>query len=158
MKDWPVKEEKQDCTHVDHNQLDDPLPFRTIQQYVHNIIPSFLGGGGGGGGGDYKSKPPKVESTFVIVITFFSSYLRAGNISSILLHILCAFKLYVECLYRHIFIEDKCTNIKVSKNIYIAPQVWYGHNPHPFMVCESPKPIAVISWMRSMRCCVVEKL
>ena len=26
--DWPVKKErKQECTHVDYNQLDDPLPF-----------------------------------------------------------------------------------------------------------------------------------
>ena len=29
--DWLAKEEmKQDCTHVDHDQLDDPLPFKIM--------------------------------------------------------------------------------------------------------------------------------
>ena len=74
------------------------------------------------------------------------SYLCAGNFSTILLLILWAFKWYVECLYRHIFLEDTCTNIKVTKKIS-APQVWNSHNPRnktPNLVCDFPKPIAVI--------------
>ena len=31
LLDLPFKEEKkQDCTHVDHNYLDDPLPFQIV--------------------------------------------------------------------------------------------------------------------------------
>ena len=54
--------------------------------------------------------------TFVFEITIvFLPYLCAGNFSIILLLILCAFKWYGECLYRHIFLEDTCTNIKATK-------------------------------------------
>ena len=54
--------------------------------------------------------------TFLITITF-PPCPCACNFSTILLLILCAFKWCVECLYRHIFLEDACTNIKVSKRI-----------------------------------------
>ena len=46
----------------------------------------------------------------------------------ILLLVRCAFKRYVECLYRHIFLEDTCTNIKVTKKS--APQVLTSRNWH----------------------------
>ena len=41
-------------------------------------------------------------------------YLCAGNFSIILLHILCAFKQYVEYLCRHIFLVDTCTRIRLQ--------------------------------------------
>ena len=45
-------------------------------------------------------------------------YLYIGNFSTILLLIMCAFKSYAECLYRHISLEDTCTNIKVTKKMH----------------------------------------
>ena len=71
--------------------------------------------------------PEKSCNTFLITITLFLTsvhisnhnyiipYLYAGNFSTILLLILCTFKWYTECLDRHIFLEDTCTNIKVTK-------------------------------------------
>ena len=45
----------------------------------------------------------------------YFSYICVVNFSPILLLNLCVFKWYVECLDRHIFLEDTCINIKVTK-------------------------------------------
>ena len=66
--------------------------------------------------------PEKIVSVFLITIKKKSSYLCAGNFSIILLCILCVFKLYVECLDWHIFLDDACNNIKVTKR-ETAPRV-----------------------------------
>ncbi len=50
-----------------------------------------------------------------------------NNFGTILLHIMCAFKSYVECLYRQIFLEDTFTNIKVLK--YMHPQIGKSNIP-----------------------------
>ena len=58
----------------------------------------------------------------------FSPFCYAGNFSTTVLLILCAFKSYVECLYRHIFLEDTCTNIKVTKkNLHVQRYTVIAH-------------------------------
>ena len=72
---------------------------------------------------DLRSKPrnilKKVASHF---IQHIFSYLCGGNCSTKLLLFPCAVKWYVECLYRHFFLEDTCTNINVTKK-KSSPQV-----------------------------------
>ena len=54
---------------------------------------------------------------FFLPFSFLPIQLTSGNFSTILLLILCAFKWYVECLYRNIILEDTGTNIKATQQI-----------------------------------------
>ena len=83
------------------------------------------------------SGPPKSPNFLIkilLTIIFFPC-LSAGNFSTILLPILHAFKKYVEYLYRHLFFEDTCTNIRVTfKHVLrrlknIAPYNFSTHQP-----------------------------
>ena len=68
--------------------------------------------------GNWRSRPEKSWFLITLLITITPPrpppYLCASNFRTILLLILCAFKWYVECLDKHIFLEDTCTNIKVT--------------------------------------------
>ena len=107
-----------------------------------------LWGGGGGGGGDCISQSSIFKTKFQFTIIFAPLHC-AGNFSSILLLILCAFKWCVECLYRHI--SFKKIHAPTSRSLKkIAPQVWNGHHAcidyiTPKLVCVFPKHLAVIS-------------
>ena len=63
--------------------------------------------------------------------------------------ILCAFKGYVEYLYRHIFLVT-CTSIQVTKkNLHTESSTFIIHTSMPNetplkLVCSFPKPLAVI--------------
>ena len=41
--DWPFKDvKKQDCVHVDHNQLDDPLPLKSHTPMILKLAQMVL--------------------------------------------------------------------------------------------------------------------
>ena len=74
-----------------------------------------------GGGEDYTSKPEKVLTIFLIMMTPPSLPpfpLRRLFLVSIFLLVVCALNCYVEYLYRHIFLDDTSNNIKVTQNLH----------------------------------------
>ena len=62
-------------------------------------------------------KPLKFEHIFVAVITFFSLF-YANTFDISLLLVVCALRLYVRCLYRHLFLEDTCKKARVTQEIH----------------------------------------
>ena len=69
----------------------------------------------------------KNHKTFINFVStiFFPAFPDVGNFGIKLLLVLCAFQLYVECLYRQLFLEDTCSNIKVTQKVHSIT----GNNP-----------------------------
>ena len=125
--------------------------WRLHKRVAHRAheLPRLLYNQSGGEGLEVKNMKHPEKSCITFLITHLFSYLCAGNFGTIVLLILRVFKQYVECLYRH---QHKVTKKKTAPLPPPPPlpkaPTDITHtcidNKTPKLVCDFPKPLAVI--------------